>query len=132
LEAHFGGKSVGVKGMDMTGNSLCAYRFIDARHQAMLEVHPPNPAEDSVTPQQRIDYDAQMLNKGKAPESRIFGAVGCYKSTLKQGVDRPLPSTVCFQSKGGYIGLTISSDDARQTTYPAVKALFDKVVARRK
>src|ERR1700760_1489603 len=53
LEAYFGGTSVGVKGMDLQANSMCAYRFLDARHQVTLEVHPRSAAEDGMTPQQR-------------------------------------------------------------------------------
>jgi hypothetical protein len=131
LEAYFGGKSIGVKGMDAENTSLCAYRVKDARHQATLEVHPPAPLEDSVPPKQRIDMVVQALKKDKAPESKFYGDIGCYRSNTPTG-EKPLPSSVCFQSKGGYIALTIAGDDPGQTNLDAVKKLFDKIVARRK
>src|SRR5947208_17007695 len=71
MEAHFGGKNIGVKGIDTATASVCAYRFIDARHQAMLETHLRSSDEEVMTPQQRIDYDFNAV-KNKPLESKIF------------------------------------------------------------
>jgi hypothetical protein len=132
LETYFGGKSTGVKGLDSKDSSVCAYRFIDTRHQVTLEVHGRNDLEDVLTPEQRIQLQLSAAPKGtKAPETKVYGDVACYKSNMKTE-GKPLPSTVCFQTKGGFLGLTFSSDDPQQITYERTKSMFDKVAPRRK
>jgi hypothetical protein len=132
LEAHFGGKSISVKGSDTSTFSMCSVRINDMRHEASLNIRPPSPAGQAVTIQQRLDIVANSMKRDKPLETKVFGSVGCFKSDSELG-DKPLPTTTCFLvNDGGYISLTIASDDPKQTTFDAVKALLEKAAARRK
>jgi hypothetical protein len=132
LEAHFGGKSISVKGSDTSTFSICSVRIDDMRHEASLNIRPPSPADRAVTIQQRLDVVASSMKKDKSLETKILGSVGCFKLPSELG-DKPLPTTTCLLvNDGGYISLAIASDDPKQTTFDAVKALLEKAAARRK
>ena len=57
------------------------------------------------------------------------GEVVCVHSTLTLGSDKPVHSTGCFQVAGGYLHLTLTSEDGSNEH---VKDLLQKALARRK
>lgn len=73
---------------------------------------------------------------GMTHESRDYGDVGCRRVTATQDLDnkpmpRPIVSTSCFQTNGGYLILTLTSDNAGLVTDEHVKTLLAKAAARR-
>lgn len=73
---------------------------------------------------------------GITQTSKDYGDVGCRRTTMTQDLDRkPLPkpvhSTSCFQITGGYLILTLVSNDASIVTDDHVKTLLAKAAARR-
>ena len=61
-----------------------------------------------------------------------YGEVGCVHSTLTLGSDKPVHSTGCFQVAGGYLHLTLTSEDPSLVSNDHVKGLLQKALARRK
>jgi hypothetical protein len=68
-------------------------------------------------------------------DTKDFGSVGCYTMKVAPGVlgiPKPLHGTACFQLSGGYLILTLGSEDPDQVSYDVVKRFLEKAAARRK
>jgi hypothetical protein len=132
LEAQFGAKAIVPGGIELMGNSTCKANL--ARTAVQLQAAPPGDKGVPTSIQMGLAGATMMLSdadsKGKQgwskPETRDFGSVGCMKIAM------PIPSTTCFLLQGGYLNLSISSEDGKDVSFAVVKDLLEKAAARRK
>lgn len=127
LEAHFGAKVSAVRGSDGATVSMCSVDVTDRRRGADLTSRPAGPASLSV--EQRFDAIRKQLER-QGSQTRNFGSVGCFTDQLPIGGTK-LPVATCFLDRGGYLSLSLRSEDPKQLSFEAVKALLEKAAARR-
>ena len=80
-----------------------------------------------------------MLGEAKqAPETNTkdFGKVGCLSMKMTKGFDgkplaKPLLTTSCFLVEGGYLNLSVTSENPKQVGFDVVKPLLEKAAAKR-
>jgi hypothetical protein len=80
-----------------------------------------------------------MLGQAKQSSkdsTRDFGNIGCVSMKMTKGFDgKPLAkrlfTTSCFLVEGGYLNLTIASENSRQVGFDLVKPLLAKAASRR-
>jgi hypothetical protein len=68
--------------------------------------------------------------------TKDFGNIGCIRMKMTKGFDgKPLAkrlfTTSCFLVEGGYLNLTVASENSKQADFDLVKPLLEKVAARR-
>jgi hypothetical protein len=126
LEQHFGAKAGAPRGHDAATVSMCGVDVPDQQHGANVMT---NSSGVSLTVDQRLAA-VKATSEGKTAQVKNFGSVGCFTSELDLG-DTKLPTATCFLDKGGYISLTLRSDNAKQVSFKDVKALLEKAAARR-
>lgn len=68
--------------------------------------------------------------------TKDFGKVGCLRMKIQSGFDgkplpRPLLSTSCFMVDGGYLNLSVASENSKQIRFELVKTLLEKAASRR-
>ncbi|HUL75331.1 MAG TPA: hypothetical protein VLT86_19620 [Vicinamibacterales bacterium] len=137
IEALYGTKADAPRGTDNTALSTCsvtiANQIVTIRSSAPGTSGAPVSVQAGLAAQQ-----AQPPGRGMTrAEARDYGDVGCLHSTMTEGPDRkPLPkpihATSCFLVTGGYLHLTLTSDDAGLASDEHVKGLLAKAAARRK
>ena len=127
LEAHFGASSGAVRGAESSSTSNCSIDLPDRRHGADLI---SRPAATSITVEQRLAAIRPMLEK-QGSQIKDFGAIGCFTDRLDMG-DTKLPTTTCFLEQGGYLSLSLRSDQPSQLSIEAVKKLLELTAAQRK
>jgi hypothetical protein len=128
LEALFGAKAGPLRGTDTSTVSMCAANFPDVRHPATVQVRPPVSGEAGVSIEQRLAM-TKAIEQGKF-ESQVIGDIGCV--TIEQDLGKPLPATTCFRSEGGYLAVTVGSDNAKHVSFAVVSELLKKAAAKRK
>jgi hypothetical protein len=80
-----------------------------------------------------------MLGAAKqAPRTNTkdFGRVGCLSMKMVKAFDgkplaKPLLTTSCFLVEGGYLNLSVASENSRQVEFDLVKRLLEKAAAKR-
>ncbi len=133
LQELFGSDPTPLRGSGDGAMSLCSVAFPDIRHTASITVRPPQPSDKTMGVAQRV----QMLRNSLTTASNRFdteisGDVGCYR--VEQNVDNEdlLPVATCLQIAGGYLSLTIASDDPKLVSFEVVRELLHKAAASRK
>jgi hypothetical protein len=142
LEAQYGAKANVPGGITIMGNSTCSANV--ARTAIKLQMAPPGDAGAPTSIQMGLagammmfgdaGKDDRMFSK---PETQDFGNVGCIKIGTQQGLDgkplaKPIPTTSCFLVQGGYLNLTVASEDGKDVSFDVVRRLLEKAAARRK
>ncbi len=80
-----------------------------------------------------------MLGEARqAPKTNTkdFGKVGCLTMKMRKGFNgkplaKPLLTTSCFLVEGGYLNLSVASENRRQVGFDLVKRLLEKAAAQR-
>jgi hypothetical protein len=127
LEAHFGAKASPVRGSDTSSVSTCAVDIPDRQHGADLILRP---AAAPLTVEQRLAGLGPHLER-QGSQIKTFGNVGCFTDKLDLGPTK-LSVATCFLDNGGYLSLSLRSEDPKQATLEAAKELLEKAAAKRK
>lgn len=141
LEAFYHGKAGTPRGFDESGGSICEVWI--AGHISKVQFAPPGDegAPHSIREGFALIPEIAAANKGKAKfETKDYGKVGCLKLELSPtalGADAPKGQKLayavnCFQVEGGFLNLTLSSDDPAQISFDTAKQFLEKAAARRK
>jgi hypothetical protein len=142
LEAQYGAKANVPGGITLAGNSTCKANVA----RSTIQMQMAQPGTEGVPTSIQMGLAGAMLMYGDARkdnhiswklETQDFGNVGCIKMTMQQGFDgkplaTPIPSTSCFLVQGGYLNLTIASEDGKDVSVDVVRRLLEKAAARRK
>jgi hypothetical protein len=128
LEAHFGARVSVIRGSDTSSVSMCSVDFHDRKHGADLMSQPQGPVSLDVE-QRRAALRQQLERRGSQIKS--FSSVACFTDHIDISETR-LPTTACFQTSGGYLSLSLRSEDPKHLSFAAVKQLLEKAAARRK
>ncbi len=88
--------------------------------------------QSPVPPARRRRYK----NQPSQVETKDFGKVGCLSMKMTKGFDgkplaNPLFTTSCFLVEGGYLNMSVASENSKQVRFDAVKGLLEKAAARR-
>ena len=137
LETLYHAKAGAPAGTDATALSTCTVTI--AGQAVKVSSARPGTAGLPVTVQAGLAASAAMTASSKSgltQESKDYGDVGCRRTTMTQDLDKkplskPVHSTSCFQVTGGYLILTLVSEDASIVTDDHVKTLLAKAAARR-
>ena len=89
--------------------------------------------------QQGLVGARMMLGAAKqspGTKTKDFGRVGCLSLKMTKGFDgkplaKPLLTTSCFLVEGGYLNMSVASENPKQVRFDLVKALLEKAAARR-
>lgn len=139
IEALYKAKvSTAPRGTDGSALSICTVTI--AGQAVKVSSSPPGTAGVPSSVQQGLAAMQGITSSSKdgpKPEAKDYGDVGCARITTTTGFDKkplakPIYSTSCFQVTGGYLILTIVSDDPTIATDEHVKALLANSAARRK
>lgn len=136
LEASYGGKVTKPHGADGE-SSVCTANI--GRLAVKLQSAPPGTSGVPTSVHQGMVGARMMLGEAKqAPEvnTRDFGKVGCLTMKMKKGFDgkalaKPLLTTSCFLVEGGYLNISVASEQRKQVSFELVKALLEKAAAKR-
>jgi hypothetical protein len=143
LEVQYGAKASVPGGLQLPGqaDSTCGVNL--ARTTIKLQAAPPG--TEGVPTSIQMGLAGAMLLSGDAgkdhmwskPETKDLGNVGCIKVSMQQGfggkpLATPIPSATCFLVQGGYLNLTIASEDGKDVSFDVVRRLLEKAAARRK
>lgn len=136
LEASYGGKASNPQGSD-GDSSICTVNI--GGLAVKLQSAPPGAAGVPTSIAQGLLGARMMLGEAKqAPKAhtRDFGRVGCLTMKMVKAFDgkplaKPLLTTSCFLVEGGYLNLSVASEDPRQVRFDQVKRLLEISAARR-
>ena len=136
LEAAYGGKVTNPHGAD-GDSSVCTVNI--GRVAIKLQSALPGAAGVPTSIAQGLVGARMMLGEAKqAPKANTkdFGRVGCLTMKMKKGFDgkplaKPLLTTSCFLVDGGYLNLSVASENPRQVRFDLVKELLEKAAAQR-
>ena len=136
LEASYGGKVANPHGAD-GDSSTCTVNI--GGLAVKLQSAPPGTAGVPTSIEQGLLGARMMLGEAKqAPKTNIrdFGKVGCLRMKMTKEFDgkplaKPLLTTSCFLVEGGYLNLSVASENPRQVGFDLVKRLLEKAAARR-
>ena len=85
----------------------------------------------SLNVEQRLAALRHQLER-RGSQIKNFGSVACFTDHIDIGETR-LPTTACFQASGGYLSLSLRSEDPKASPgFEAVKQLLERAVARRR
>jgi hypothetical protein len=104
-----------------------------------LQSAPPGTGGVPTTIPQGLMGARLMLGEARqSPETntRDFGRVGCLSMKMTKGFDgkpllKPLLTTSCFLVDGGYLNMSVASENSKQVGFDRVKALLEKTAAKR-
>lgn len=136
LEASYAGKATNPHGFDGE-SSICTVNI--GGLAIKLQSAPPGTAGVPTTIRQGLMGARLMLGEAKqSPETntRDFGKVGCLSMKMTKGFDgkplaRPLLTTSCFLVDGGYLNMSVASENPKQVGFDRVKPLLEKAAAKR-
>ena len=136
LEATYGGKVSDPHGSD-GDSSICTANI--GGLAIKLQSAAPGSAGVPTSIAQGLVGARMMLGEAKqAPKAhtRDFGKVGCLTMKMVKAFDgkplaKPLLTTSCFLVEGGYLNLSVASENPRQVEFDLVKRLLEKAAARR-
>jgi hypothetical protein len=136
LEASYGGKATNPHGTDSVG-SICTVNI--GGLAVKLQSAPPGTGGVPTSIPQGLMGARMMLGEAKqAPETstKDFGKVGCLSMKMTKGFDgkplaKPLLTTSCFLVEGGYLNMSVSSENPKQVGFDVVKPLLEKAAAKR-
>lgn len=142
LEILYRGKAETPRGFDDdSGGSICSVRL--AGYEAKAQTAPPGDPGAPHTIQEGFALIPLISadHEGNAKfETRDYGKIGCLKLELSAPLlagqppkgQKPVQAVSCFLVGGGYLNLSLGSDDTLQITFDRVKRLLEKAAARRK
>lgn len=136
LEAAFGGKVTNPHGFD-GDSSICTVNI--GALAVKLQSVPPGTGGLPTSIPQGLAGARMMLGAAKqTPETNTkdFGKVGCLSMKMTKGFDgkplpKPLLTTSCFLVDGGYMNMSVSGENPKQSSFDVVKALLEKAAAKR-
>jgi hypothetical protein len=136
LETTYGGKTSSPNGTDGE-TSTCTVNI--GSLAVKLQSAPQGTSGVPSSIQQGLMGARMMLAGAKqAPETNTkdFGKVGCLSMKMTKGFDgkplaKPLLTTSCFLVEGGYLNMSIASEDPKQVNFELIKQLLEKAAARR-
>ncbi len=136
LEASYGGKVKDPHGSD-GDSSFCTVNI--GGLAVKLQSAPPGAAGVPTSIAQGLVGARMMLGEARqAPKTNTkdFGKVGCLTMKMRKGFDgkplaKPLLTTSCFLVEGGYLNLSVASENRRQVGFDLVKRLLEKAAAQR-
>jgi len=138
LEALYGSRAGVPRGTDTSTISSCT--VIIANQAVKVSSSPPGTPDEPKTVKMGLKALTAMVNDATGqikPEQKDYGTVGCSRITItndfrNKPLDKPVGSTTCFQLDGGYLSLTLTSDDPSIISDQRVMALLAKTADRRK
>ena len=136
LELSYGGKVTNPHGFDGE-SSICTVNI--GGLAIKLQTAPPGTGGVPTTIPQGLMGARLMLGEAKqSPETNTkdFGRVGCLSMKMTKGFDgkalaRPLLTTSCFLVDGGYLNMSVASENPKQVSFDRVKPLLEKAAAKR-
>ncbi|MGA9812819.1 MAG: hypothetical protein WBQ64_08595 [Terriglobales bacterium] len=136
LEATYDGKAGNPHGSD-GDSSICTVNI--GGLAVKLQSAAPGTAGVPTSIAQGLMGARMMLGEAKqAPKTNTkdFGKVGCLTIKMVKAFDgkplaKPLLTTSCFLVEGGYLNLSVASENPRQVGFDLVKRLLEKAAARR-
>jgi hypothetical protein len=136
LEASYRGKVSNPQGSD-GDSSICTVNI--GGLAVKLQSEPPGTAGVPTSIAQGLVGARMMLGAAKqAPKTNTkdFGRVGCLTMKMTKGfggkpLARPLLTTSCFLVEGGYLNLSVASENPKQVRFDLVKELLEKAAAQR-
>ncbi|MGC2183920.1 MAG: hypothetical protein WA637_11605 [Terriglobales bacterium] len=136
LEATYGGKVSDPHGSD-GDSSVCTVNI--GGLAVKLQSAAPGSAGVPTSIAQGLVGARTMFGEAKqAPKAHTmdFGKVGCLTMKMVKAfggkpLARPLLTTSCFLVEGGYLNLSVASENPRQVEFDLVKRLLEKAAARR-
>jgi hypothetical protein len=136
LEASYGGKVSTPHGSD-GDSSICTVNI--GGLAVKLQSLPPGTRGVPTSVPQGLVGARMMLGAAKqAPQTNTkdFGKVGCLSMKMTKAFDgkplaKPLLTTSCFLVEGGYLNLSVASENPRQVGFDLVKRLLEKAAAKR-
>jgi hypothetical protein len=136
LETTYGGKVTNPHGVDGE-SSVCTanIRGIAVKLQSAL----PGTIGVPTSVQQALVGARMMLGAAKqspGTETEDFGRIGCLSLKITKGFDgkplaKPLRTASCFLVEGGYLNMSVASENPKQVKLDLVKGLLEKAAARR-
>lgn len=127
LESHFGARAAAVQGSDSVAGTLCSADFPDRGQGAELLSKAVGPADPTM--EERVSALKQPLEL-RGAEITSFGPVACFTDHTKIAGARLFTAT-CFQEAGGYLSLSLHSEDRQRVAVEAVKQLLEKAALKR-
>jgi hypothetical protein len=136
LEASYGGKVSNPHGTD--GDSSVCTVNIGGLAVKVQSAAPGTRAVPTSIPQGLMGARMMLGAAKQAPETNTkdFGKVGCLSMKMTKGFDgkplgKPLLTTSCFLVDGGYLNLSVASENSRQVRFDLVRGLLEKAAAKR-
>lgn len=136
LESSFGGKVTNPHGAD-GDSSICTVNI--GGLAVKLQSAPPGTAGVPTSVPQGLVGARMMLSEAKQSprtNTKDFGKVGCLSMKMTKGFDgkplgRPLLTTSCFLVEGGYLNMSVASENPKQAGFELVRSLLEKAAAKR-
>jgi hypothetical protein len=134
LEATYGGKVTNPHSMDRD-SSICTVNI--GGLAVKLQSAPPGTGGLPTSVQQGLRGARMMLGEAKQEtNTRDFGKVGCLSMKMTKGFDgkplaKPLFTASCFLVEGGYLNMSVSSENPKQISFDLIKSLLEKAAAMR-
>ena len=136
LETAFGGKVTTPHGFDGDA-SVCTVNI--GGLAIKLQSAPPGTAGLPTSISQGLAGARMMLGAAKQTpktNTKDFGNIGCLSMKMKKGFDgkplsRPLLTTSCFLVEGGYLNMSVASENPKLGSFEVVKALLEQAAAKR-
>lgn len=136
LQALYSGKVSDPHGSD-GDSSMCTVNI--GGLAVKLQSAPPGTTGVPTSIAQGLVGARMMLGAAKqAPRTNTkdFGKVGCLTMKMKKGFDgntlaKPLLTTSCFLVEGGYLNMSVASENPKQVQFALVKELLEKAAALR-
>lgn len=136
LEASYGGKVTNPHGFD-GDSSICTVNI--GGLAVKLQSAPPGTGGVPTSIPQGLMGVRLMLGDAKqAPEANTkdFGRVGCLSMKMTKGFDgkpraKSLFTSSCFLVEGGYLNMSVASENPKQVGFDLIKTLLEKAAARR-
>jgi hypothetical protein len=136
LEASYSGKVTNPHGSD-GDSSTCTVNIGGVA--VKLQSTAPGMGGVPTSIEQGLMGARMMLGVAKqSPKTNTkdFGRIGCLSIKMKKGFDgkplaKPLLTTSCFLVEGGYLNLSVASENSRQVGFNRVKELLEKAATRR-
>jgi hypothetical protein len=136
LEASYGGKVTNPHGFDGE-SSVCTMNI--GGLAIKLQSAPPGTEGVPTSIQQGLMGARLMLGEVRqSAEANIkdFGKIGCLRMKMTKAFDgkplaKPLLTSSCFLVEGGYLNMSVASENPKQVRFELVKALLEKAAALR-
>ncbi|WP_447599730.1 hypothetical protein [Nitrospira sp. Nam80] len=127
LESHFGAQATAVRASESLAGTVCSADLPDRGQGAELLSKPPGPG--APTMEERLAALRRPLEL-RGAQIENFGSVACFTDHTKIAGATVFTAT-CFQEAGGYLSLSLRSNDRQRVSVEAAKELLKTAVLRR-